>query len=340
MSIKNYVNDPRRIGAIKIRQIVEAEIRNFFLEQGFLETRTPLLVASPGMEAHINPFKLTTGAYLPTSPEFAMKRLLVGGLEKIFQICPAFRNEPKSNTHNPEFTLLEFYRAKVNELTIQKDTENLFLHIAKKLTGATSIRYQDQTINLTPPWPRFKIRNLFKTHTGIILEETQSLDQLKKSAKKLGITVTDNDSWDDIYFKIWLNCIEQKLPKNKAVFVEDYPASQASLAIIENDENGFPWAKRFEIYVGGLELGNAFRELCAPEEYRKRFIKEMETRKAAYANTFPPTLFDENFLNILKEGLPPSSGIAIGVDRLIMLFADEPNIEYTFWLPTIAEQDN
>lgn len=336
----DHVQNPRRQHGMKIRTQVEKGIHEFFEARDFLHTRTPLLVPSPGMEPHIRPFQTQQGPYLPTSPEFAMKRLLAGGLERIYQICPAFRFEPFSRTHFPEFTLLEWYRAYAGWESIMQDTEELLFSLAQKLHGRRMIQFQNQKIDLQPPWPRLRVVDLFEEHTQIDLRQNQSLEQLTESAKKLGIHVSQSseqnqteDSWDDLYFKIWLDHVEPHLPNDRAVFVTHYPASQAALAVTTQDPDGLVWAKRFEAYAGGIELANAFEELTDPVEQRNRFEKDMDLREAVYGDSFPRTPLDEGFLTALEEGLPPSGGIALGVDRLIMLLADEPDIEFTHWLP-------
>ncbi len=336
-TFRQRISNPRRLRNMKIRHQVENLIREFFFEQNFLETRTPLLVKSPGMEPHIRPFKLKSGAYLPTSPEFAMKKLLVGGLVKIFQICPAFRDEPRSPHHHPEFMILEWYRAQAGYKEIMEDTENLVAFMAQKLFQKASLSYQENEISVKPPWPRFKIRDLFMLHTGVELTQTQTLAKMQKSCKKLRLPVSPKDTWDDLYFKIWLNLIEPKLPKDRAIFVIDYPTSQAALSVLKKEPDGSTWAKRFEFYIGGLELGNAFEELTDPVEQKKRFIHDMALRKKIYGRSFPSNPIDDEFLAALTEGLPPSGGIAVGVDRLVMLFANETDIDYTVWLPSYTQ---
>ena len=324
--------DPRRLHATRVRAQVEAAIRDFFLSQSFHETRTPLLVPCPGMEPHIRTFRTESGASLPTSPEFAMKRLLVGGLEKIFQICPSFRLEPNSTTHHPEFIMLEWYRAYAGYQEIMKDTEQLFEAVARKVTGEPAFHFQGKKVSVKSPWPRLKVRDLFETHAGVNLLVSTSVELLKKDCTRLGLQTSTDDTWDDLYFRIWLNLIEPKLPEDQAVFVMRYPPSQAALAVVDQDPDGSHWARRFEAYAGGLELGNAFEELTDPVEQRKRFEKDMELREKTYGSEFPKTKLDEGFLAALEEGMPPSGGIAVGVDRMVMLFADEPDIEKTLWL--------
>ena len=324
--------DPRRLHATRVRAQVEGAIRDYFLSQSFHETRTPLLVPCPGMEPHIRTFRTESGASLPTSPEFAMKRLLVGGLEKIFQICPSFRQEPESTTHHPEFTMLEWYRAYAGYQEIMEDTERLFEFIAMKISGEPTFEFQGKKVSVKAPWPRLKVRELFELHAGINLLTASTVDLLRKECTRLGLQTSLDDSWDDLYFRVWLNLIEPKLPADQAVFVMRYPPSQAALSVIDQDPDGSSWARRFEAYAGGLELGNAFEELTDPVEQRRRFEKDMILRENTYGPEFPKTGLDEGFLRALEEGMPPAGGIAMGVDRIVMLFADEPEIEKTIWL--------
>ncbi len=261
-----------------------------------------------------------------------MKRLLVGGLERIFQICPAFRYEPVSNTHQPEFTLLEWYRAYSDYEQIMRDTEELFESIAMKLFGRPVIPFQGNEISVKTPWPRVKIRDLFLEKSGVDLVKSPAVADLRRECSRLGLQWAEPDTWDDLYFRIWLNLIEPKLPSDRAVFVTRYPASQSALAVIDADPDGSRWARRFELYAGGLELGNAFEELTDPVEQRARFIKDMDLREQTYGAEFPRSPLDEDFLFALEEGMPPSGGIAVGVDRMVMLFANETDIAFTQWL--------
>jgi lysyl-tRNA synthetase class 2 len=261
-----------------------------------------------------------------------MKRLLAGGLERIFQICPAFRDEPEATTHRPEFTMLEWYRAHAGYEDIMRDTEELIERLARKIHGRPEIRYQGRTISVATPWPRLRVRDLFAEHAGVDLVRASTPESLAAECRRLGLQSSPDDTWDDLYFRIWLNLIEPRLPQDRAVLVTRYPASQAALAVVDADADGSRWAKRFEAYAGGLELGNAFEELTDPAEQRRRFIEDMELRERIYGPGFPKNPLDEEFLQALTEGMPPAGGIAVGVDRLVMLLADEPDIDFTFWL--------
>lgn len=330
--MKSHIQNPSRQRGVKIRSQIERGIREFFDQDGFMEVRTPILVPCPGMEVHIRPFQTTRGEYLHTSPEFAMKRLLVGGLEKIYQLCPVFRDEPLSSTHHPEFMMVEWYRANAGYEEIMADVERMFHSLAKKIHGKGSILYQGCEINLTPPWPRLRVRDLFLEHVGVDLVAASRLEDMRIQCSRLKLTFQETDTWDDLYFRIWLNLIEPRLPADRAVFVTRYPASQSALAVVDSDPDGSQWAKRFEVYAGGLELGNAFEELTDPVEQRRRFNADMDLREEIYGATFPRTPLDEKFLAALEQGMPPSGGIAMGVDRIVMLMADEQDLDYTVWL--------
>lgn len=348
---QNQMKDPRRLKGVKTRSQIEAAIRKFFHNRNYLETRTPLLVKSPGMEPHIRPIQTTLGAYLPTSPEFAMKKLLAGGLTKIFQICPAFRHEPHSPNHLQEFTLLEWYCVGADENELMIETENLIHQVALDLFGSSKITFQEQTIDLTPPWSRFSTRELFQKYVGIDLNEfktAESLEQVCANHNLLKLSAVNSNAsniikdgannnlaqktWDDLYFLLWLNLVEPNLPKNHPLFVTEFPASQAALAKKAVSKDGWPYARRFEVFIGGLELANAFNELTDAQEQRARFVADMNLREEVYGKSFPKNPIDESFIDALNEGIPPTSGIALGVDRLIQLFADENEISYTFWL--------
>lgn len=323
--------DPRRRRALDVRARAEAALRDVFAARGFREVRTPVVVPCPGMEPHIRPFHVAADdapRFLQTSPEFAMKRLLVGGLERIYQLCPVFRDEPTSRTHEPEFTMLEWYRAWAGYEEVMADTEELVAHLARAVTGGTAIRWHGREVDVTPPWPRRTTRELFREHAGVDLAR----DDLRAACARLGVHADAADDWDDLYFKLWLGVVEPRLPADRPLLVTRYPASQAALAVVDTDPDGTRWARRFELYAGGLELGNAFEELTDPVEQRRRFEADMALRARVYGPSFPPTPVDEGFLAALEEGMPPSAGIAVGWDRLVMLLADEPDISFTRWL--------
>ncbi len=304
------------------RILMERWIREYFWSLEYEETRTPLLVMSPGMEPHIRPIEVTPGSFLPTSPEFAMKKLLARGLPRIFQICSSFRDEPRSPEHSPEFTMLEFYEAHITLEAFQERVENLFRYLASKLNekyGTT------QSYDLQSRWPRFTVNELFTKHAGIDLRKS-STDAMSAFCKQKGIPATADEPWDDLYFKIWLNFIEPMLPTDQPCFVSHYPVSQSSLCNRVKDDQEFEWANRFEVYAGKLELGNAFDELRDPAIQRKNFIKDQEIRTKTYGDSFPVSPLDEELLAAIEK-MPPTCGIAIGVDRIAMLLLNARTID-------------
>lgn len=323
-------------GNLQKRILLERTTREFFHSLGYDEVRTPLLVESPGMEPHILPIQLKRSSaqppsFLPTSPEFGMKKLLARGLRRIFQICPAFRDEPRSPEHHPEFTLLEFYEADLPLEDLQGRVEDLFRSLCVKLHGSTTFLRSGHPIALAGPWRRFRVPDLFESVLGLDLRAHQTPESLHAVCVREGIASDPGEPWDDLYFKLWLNRIEPTLPANEAYFVTHYPLSQSSLCNPVMDERGFPWGNRFEVYVGRTELGNAFDELRDPEQQRKNFLKDQRIRREAYGDRYPESPMDEELLAAISQ-MPPVSGIAIGLDRLAMTLMDEQRIEEVLFL--------
>ena len=310
-----------------LRSVIIRGIREYFHSHGFIETDTPSLVFSPGMEPHVRPLKIEgSQAYLPTSPEFAMKQLLAQGYEKIFQICKAYRCEPKSDTHNPEFSILEWYRGHSNFEEIMNDVEGLFEHLCKTVYGDNRFESAHSgPQNLNRPWIRLSIEECFATFAKTDL--IQMLPSPKASTR-------EREKFNDEFFLIFLNKIEPELKRlGRPVVVHSYPETQAALSNLSVDSRGLRWAKRFEVYAGGLELGNAFDELVDPVEQKHRFDLDMALRSEIYGSSFPVNPIDEDFLNALAK-MPPSGGIAMGVDRIVMYFTGVSKISEILWLPS------
>ena len=333
------------------RSKILQQIRNFFTEQKFIEVETPILTPIPGMEPHLTPFetyltipshisKTTTQQniknskiipgetsiplYLNTSPELQMKKLLGSGFTNIFQLTKTFRNtEIGGPLHNPEFTMLEWYRTKADYKDLMRDCENLLISIIKNLKNTTSI-------NFKTPWPRKSVNQLFIEHCKIDLLKNKTFTQFKKAAKKLNYDTNACKTWDDIFFKLFLNYSEPNLPKNRPIFIYDYPASQAALAKLNHKQPFF--AERFELYINKIEIANAFSELTDAKEQQKRLKEEQLLRKKLKKTIFP---IDEEFLASLESISYPCAGIALGVDRLIMLLLNKESIEETLLFPMI-----
>jgi len=273
------------------------ETRAFFEARGFLEVDTPLLVPSPGLDVHLDAFAVATRAgerYLSTSPEYQMKRLLADGYPAIFQITKAFRRDELGERHNPEFTILEWYRAPGTVSDVMGDTEQL---VAKVTGGAVVL--DGQAHDVTPPFVRMTVLEAYAAFAGLSPDETLSL--------------ADHD--EERFFRLLLDRIEPGiLALGRAVFLTEYPASQASLA--RRKEGDPRVAERFELYVGGVELCNGFGELTDPVEQRNRFEHDRRTRAERGLPVYP---IDERFLSALERGLPASAGNALGLDRLVAL---------------------
>ena len=306
--------DEKRTFLEKRAKIV-CEIRRFFETQGFLAVETPVLQAMPGADVHIHGFKVENGQYLQNSPEFAMKKLLVAGLPKIYQICPVFRKEERTKLHNPEFTMLEWYRAGAGYEDIMEDCEALLRAIAPEY------RYQDKTCDPNKDWQRISVEEAFKEYAEIELNE-----DLKTSAENIGVRVAETDSWEDVFHAVMAEKIEPYLGSPAPAILYDYPVSMAALARKKPGDERF--AERFELYVCGVELANAFSELTDAAEQRQRFVEDMDLKEKLYGERYP---IDEGFLEALEHGLPESGGIALGIDRLVMLASGAEDINQVLW---------
>lgn len=232
--------------------------------------------------------------------------------------------------------MLEWYRADAELEEIQSDCEGLLSKISSGLGTGPELVFQGTRIDLSPPWPKFTTEALFRK-AGVELVRGGSWatpGNLAEDCARLGIQASAEEPWDDLYFKIWLNRVETLLPKDRPSFVTHYPESQCALSELEEDPRGVRFARRFELYIGGMELANAFQELRDVREQRARFAKEMEVRRLAYGSSLPESPVDEEFLAALDYGFPRAAGIALGVDRMVQLFADEPEILFTLWLPS------
>lgn len=311
------------------RALVTAKIREFFKKRDFLEVETPQLVDLPGMEPNLEVFKTEYRAqngnakdmYLTTSPEYAMKKLLVAGYEKIFQICKSYRNrEEGGSLHNPEFTLLEWYRAYSDYEDMMKDTEELVKFAAKGIEGCK--------LDVSAPWERMKVKDAFSKYAGVKGDALVGEGALRKAALKKGYNIDKDTGYEQIFYQIFLNEIEGELGKEKPVILYDYPVQMASLAKLCEDDPAY--AQRFEVYVGGIELCNAFTELNDPEEQRKRLEKERKERADSGSEVYN---VDDSFIDALRFGMPPSSGNALGVDRLAMVLFGVDEIKNILYFP-------
>jgi lysyl-tRNA synthetase class 2 len=343
-------------------------VRDFFADEGFIEVQTPALQISPGLEPHLIAFQTTLhdprdgGAhlrYLHTSPEFAMKKLLAGGMEKIWQLAPVFRDGERGATHHPEFAMLEWYRAGATWHDLVADCEKLLraAQAASSLPAPTPtlprghgggsapqargggrhgvcLTWQGRTADARLPFDRLSVAEAFARHAGIDILATApdparpDLALLAVEAERIGIAPHPGDDWEALYFRIFLDRIEPQFGIGAPTILYDYPVSMAALS---RRKPGDPrLAERFELYVCGLELANAFQELTDPAEQRVRFLADQQRKQALYGETYP---IDEDFLAALEHGLPECAGIALGFDRLVMLCTGAAHIKDVLWAP-------
>lgn len=297
-------------------------LRGFFRRQSFIEVRTPSLVTCPGTEPSLDVFstELKVGSrkeklFLPTSPELHLKKALALGAEKIFEVAPCFRNGEVTERHQPEFLMLEWYRAYDTLKAIKNDVVELIQDLAKQMK--------------VPP-PRkiltFSVADLFKIHCDFILTPQTNKEELKALAEKLHVDVRSAESIDDYFFLIFMEKIESQLHGEDLVFVEKYPPYQAALARLTPDG----WGDRFEVYWKGLELANAFHELNDPEVQRLRSAEDLQKKTESAKEVIQ---LDAEFFQCLDAGMPPSGGIALGVERVFMALMGQGQIADLFVFP-------
>lgn len=342
-----------------IREKIIRSCREFLYDQGFHEVETPLLVPSVIPESYLEYFQTTLldrrmkkrQMFLTTSPESSLKKLLVAGIGNCFEITRSFRNtETNSNLHNPEFTILEYYRINATYKDIMADCEKMIAfiyncHIAK--SGCSNkdnqremiIHYQGKRIDLSAPWQRISVVDAIKQYAGIDFDEIAIpdknysskflTDNLSDIARKKGYSITGADSWEEMFNQIFLNEVEPHLGTHgKPTIIYDYPQPMASLARLKKDDSRL--AERFEFYIAGLELGDCYNELLDASEQEKRFQIEMKIRMCKKKTK---VVADKDFIKALQLGLPACAGIAIGIDRLAMLFTNSRSIADVIFFP-------
>ncbi len=312
------------LSALQARAQLLSNIRSFFSQRNVMEVETPLISAAASTDPHLSIFEtnyLGPGSpqgrnhYLTTSPEFAMKRLLSSGSGAIYQICKAFRNEESGQYHNPEFTLLEWYRPGFDHQCLMDEVEAL-------VESVLDIKHFD----------RLSYQALFKHHLDIN-PFSNSIDSLRHCADAHGIELTselshnDRDSWLTL---LMTHLIEPKLGQKKPIFVYDYPVSQAMLARVRNDEIAV--AERFELYYKGVELANGFHELADADEQKQRFLVDIKNRKERGLVSIP---MDDNLISALHAGFPDCAGVALGIDRLLMLITKSNHINDIISFPIL-----
>ncbi len=314
---------------IKRSRILSA-IRRFYESRGYLEVETPVLQATAGGAA-ARPFithhnALDYDFHLRISLELYLKRLLVGGFEKVFEIGRVFRNEGISTRHNPEYTLLESYEAYSNLEDVMELVEDLFAFVAQEVFGSLTITYQGQEISFQKPWRRLKLLEGIQEATGIGPGAWETLESAKSAGERLGLPMEKEQSIGGILEKILERFVQPSLIQ--PTFVVDYPIETSPLA--KKCPNNPRLVRRFEAFVAGQEVGNAFSELNDPLDQRERFLYQAHLRAKGDEEAHP---MDEDFLEALEYGMPPAGGLGIGIDRMVMVFTDQPSIREVILFP-------
>ena len=312
-------------------------IRRYLDGQGFLEVETPMLVANAGgaaarpFETHYN--ALDEDVKLRISLELYLKRLIVGGMERVYEIGRVFRNEGLDTRHNPEFTLMELYQAYTDYYGMMDLTENMFRHIANEVLGTTTIPYADVEIDLGKPFERLTMVDAIKKYAGVDFDEIQTTEEAKKLADEKGVHYEDRHVRGDIINLFFEEFVEENLIQ--PTFIMDHPVEISPLTKRKPDKPEY--VERFEMYIYGREMCNAYSELNDPIDQRERF-KAQEAALAAGDDEANTT--DEDFLNALEIGMPPTGGIGYGIDRLVMLFTNSPAIRDVLLFPTMKSLDS
>lgn len=327
-----------------VREKVIDAIRAYFKGEGFHEAEVPLLLPAPSTEPFLEVFETKLKddngnewqGFLPSSPEFALKKLLSAGSGSVFTVTKSFRNgEGRSSRHNPEFTILEWYKTPGDYMDVAADFEKLMLYIAQKVRPTRShlegLKYQGKEYSLKVPWEKISVAEAFENYAGIDTETMLDESKLKEAGKMKGYQVEAKTTWEEIWNQIIANEIEPKLGITGPTILYDYPVAQAALS--KRSEKDPRFAERFEVFMAGLELGNCFSELTDWREQERRCMADLAERKALGRTEFP---IDKDFIKALKMGMPETGGIAVGVDRLVALFANSSDIADTLFFP-VAE---
>lgn len=317
--------------AFVMRSKIVSYIRNFFTQRDFLEVETPMLQIIPG-GATARPFithhnALDLPMYLRIAPELYLKRLVVGGFERVFEINRNFRNEGVSTRHNPEFTMIEFYQAYATYHDLMDLTETLLRGIATDVIGSTEITYQGETFDFSQPFTRISVRDsILHFNPNVTAEQIDTLEGATAVAKSLHIPLKDSYGLGKVQIEIFEKTVEHRLLR--PTFITEYPAEVSPLAR-RNDQNPFI-TDRFEFFVGGREIGNGFSELNDAEDQAERFMQQVADKDAGDDEAMH---YDADYIRALEYGMPPTAGEGIGIDRLVMLFTDAPSIRDVILFP-------
>lgn len=320
----------------KKRAKIIQTIRQFLIERDYLEVETPMMQAVPG-GATAKPFKTFHNAlgmdlYLRIAPELYLKRLLVGGFEKVFELNRNFRNEGVSTQHNPEFTMLEFYQAYATYEDLMVLTEELFVAVANAVnSGSLQVESQENVIDLTPPWQRYRLTEALVEIGGVPRESIEDLAHASAYARSIGIPTEGYEGHGKLLTKIFDQMVEPKLIQ--PTFISHYPLEVSPLS--RRNEADPTLTDRFELFIGGREMANAFSELNDARDQKERFMAQLQARQAGDEEAH---LMDDDYIRALEYGMPPAAGEGIGIDRLVMLFTDSSSIRDVILFPHLRPE--
>jgi len=319
-----------------LRSKIVQHVRNFLIRHDFMEVETPMMHVIPG-GASAKPFNTHHNAldmplYLRIAPELYLKRLVVGGFERVFEINRSFRNEGLSTRHNPEFTMVEFYAAYTDYNQLMDYTEELLKELAELAVGSTKVPYQGQEFDFGKPFARISMKNsIVQYNEGIELSQLETIESATALANSLKIHVKEGYGLGKIITEIFEETVEEKLMD--PTFITEYPAEVSPLAR-RNDQDPFI-TDRFELFIGGRELANGFNELNDAEDQAERFMSQVEAKDAGDDEAMH---YDEDYITALEHGMPPTAGEGIGIDRLVMLFTDSASIRDVLLFPHMRKQ--
>jgi len=336
----DLISNPETKETFKLRSQIIAALRQFLNQRGFLEVETPVLLPAMG-GAMARPFithhqTLDQDLYLRIATELHLKRLIIGGLDKVYELGRTFRNEGIDTRHNPEFTLLESYEAYADYNDVMKMVEEMVATISQQVLGTTKVQFGSEVINLEPPWPRLELRAAIEKHSGIDFEKFPDTDSLRAEMRRLKMEVDPKKDRGRLIDELLSTCVEPHLMQ--PTFLVDYPVEMSPLAKRKRDNERL--VERFEAFAGGMEIANAFTELNDPIEQRQRFQRQLEYKKVAgkTQETEEIETIDEDFLMALEYGMPPTGGLGVGIDRLVMLLTNQPSIREVILFPQLKEK--
>ena len=330
----DLISNPETRETFKVRSHVIAAIRQYLNRQGFLEVETPVLQPSAG-GALARPFithhhALDQDFYLRIATELHLKRLIIGGLDKVYELGRIFRNEGVSTKHNPEFTTLESYQAYADYTDVMKMLEKMIARVSRQVLGTSKVEFAGHTLDFKPPWPRISLRQAIQEFSGIDFEQYPDADSLRAEMSRLNMEFDPQKDRGRLIDELLSTFVEPNLIQ--PTFLIDYPLEMSPLAKRKPGDERL--VERFEAFAGGMEIANAFSELNDPVEQRERFKKQMEGRhKEAEIETI-----DEDFLLALEYGMPPTGGLGVGIDRLVMLLTGQQSIREVILFPQLREK--